>query len=81
MENNNTIELSDLNTSKASQQIKNYILNKQSTLSIDSLEVYKITLDETRKNFSKLSKVYRLLRVNNANQVIFYTQNLFYKKQ
>ncbi len=75
-----TIELNDLSTSKASEQIKNYILNKQADQIIDSLEIYKITLDEAKKNFNKLSKVYRLLRINKASQVLFYTQNLFFKK-
>ena len=75
-----TIELNDLNTSKASQQVKHYILNKQADQIIDSLEVYKISLDEVRQNFNKLSKVYRLLIKNNADQVIFYSQNLFFKK-
>ena len=75
-----TIELNDLNTSTASQQIKDYILNKQADQIIDSLEIYKITLDEVKNNFNKLSRVYRLLRINEASQVLFYTQNLFFKK-
>lgn len=69
-----TIEISDQNTSKASQQIKDYILHKQATVSAGSLEVYKITLEEVRQNFKKLSKVYRLLMISNADQVFFYTQ-------
>ena len=75
-----TIELNDLNTSTASEQIKNYILNKQADQIFDSLEIYKISLDEVKQNFGKLSKVYRLLRLNNADEVIFYSQNLFFKK-
>ena len=75
-----TIELNDLNTSKASEQIKHYILHKEADQIIDSLEIYKISLNEVRQNFNKLSKVYRLLRLNNADQVIFYSQNLFFKQ-
>ena len=75
-----TIELNDLNTSTASEQIKDYILNKQAYQIIDSLEIYKISLNEVKQNFSKLSKVYRLLMKNNADQIIFYSQNLFFKK-
>lgn len=69
-----TIEISDQNTSKASQQIKDYILHKQATETLGSLEVYKITLAEVRKNFKKLSKVYRLLMISNADQIAFFTQ-------
>ncbi len=75
-----TIELNDLNTSNASQQIKHYILNKQADQIIDSLEIYKIPLDEVKKNFNKLSEVYKLLIKKNADEVIFYSQNLFFKK-
>lgn len=69
-----TIELNDLNTSRASEQIKTYILNRTANLIIDNFEVYEITLDEVRNNFNKLSKVYRLLMTKNSNKVIFYSQ-------
>lgn len=75
-----TIKINDQNTSKASQQIKIYVVSKKPDKIRGSLFTYKITLAEVRQNFSKLSKVYRLLMVNNADQVLFYEQQPFFKK-
>lgn len=67
-----TIGITYLNTSKASDQIKDYICDKQPE-KIEGCEMtYRITIKEAKENFKKLSSVYRLLRANNADQVLFY---------